>query len=86
MANKVLALMVAVTLGGCAIPLRGGDNPPTLERKIVTQKVMPDTLVAFDGTRCTPTRGKFHKTTLNQNAWCIWLVPRRPGNTVTPQR
>lgn len=85
MAPKALALLALAVLGGCAIPLRGGENPPALGRKTVTQKIMPDTLVAFDGTRCTPTSGKFRKTTLRTDAWCIWIVPPRAGTPYAPR-
>ncbi len=86
MSVRRLASLAAVVLAGCAIPLRNGDNAPTLARKVVTQKLLPDTLVASDGTRCTTTAGKFRKTTLRSDAWCIWLVSARPGTSAPPNR
>ncbi len=83
---RILATVAAALLAGCAIPLRNGENAPTLARKVVTQKLLPDTLIASDGTRCTPTSGKFRKTTLRSDAWCIWLVPPRSGPSAAPQR
>ena len=75
--SRCPVLLVCGLLAGCAIPLRSGVGAPTLDRKTVTQKVMPDTLVAFDGTRCTPSKGKFARTQLKTNAWCIWQIPTR---------
>ncbi len=70
-----------LVMAGCAIPLRNGDDAPALGRKQVTQKIMPDTLVAWDGTRCQTTAGKFRKTDLRTDAWCIWQVPPRHGSS-----
>jgi hypothetical protein len=83
---RTIATVAAELLAGCAIPLRNGENAPTLTRKVVAQKLLPDTLVRSDGTRCTPTAGKFRKTTLRSDAWCLWLVPPRSGPSVAPQR
>lgn len=78
------AILLLVTLSGCAIPLRNGEDAPALGRKTVTRKIMPDTLVAFDDTRCATTQGKFTKTQLKTEAWCIWLVPSRTRMAGTP--
>ena len=86
MTCRTLAALAAITLAGCAIPLRNGDDAPTLTRKTVTQKLMPDTLVAFDGTRCTTTSGRFRDTSIRSNAWCLWLVPPRAGTAAALRR
>lgn len=74
-----VGVLMVVMLAGCALPLRNGPNAPELGRKQVTQKIMPDTLVAWDGTRCQTTKGKFAKTDLRSDAWCIWQVTPHPG-------
>ena len=84
-ARRFASLAVAL-LAGCAIPLRNGDNAPALARKVVTQKLLPDTLVAADGTRCVTTAGKFRKTALQSPAWCIWLVPSRFGTAAAARQ
>ncbi len=86
MTFRIRGLLAALLITGCAIPLRNGDNAPTLARKVVTQKLMPDTLVASDGTRCTPTAGKFRQAELRSAAWCIWLVPPPAGSAAALRR
>ena len=83
--RRALVPLVLVLASGCAIPLRNGENAPTLARKTVTQKLLPDTLVASDGTRCTPTSGKFAATSIRADAWCIWLTPPRLGTAASPR-
>ena len=87
MSRHTLCLLAAGTLlTGCAIPLRNGLDAPALARKSVVRKVAPDTLVALDGTRCTPTSRKFQATDVQKTVWCIWLVPTKPGSTSAWQR
>ena len=79
-------LVVGLLLTACAIPLRNGLDAPALARKSVVRKVAPDTLVALDGTRCTPTSRKLQATDVQAAVWCIWLVPTKPGSTSAWQR
>lgn len=73
-------VMTSVLLAsGCAIPLGRGAGAPTLERKQIAQKFAPDTLVATDGTLCTPSAGKYRASALHADVWCMWVRPRMEG-------
>jgi len=76
---RSFAVLAAVTVAGCVVPPRSGEDAPTLARKVVTQKLFPDTLGASDGTRCATTSGKLRDATIRSDAWCIGLVPPRAG-------
>jgi hypothetical protein len=69
------AALVAV---GCAVPLGRGSRA-TLERKSVAAKLAPDTLVATDGTRCTPSAGKYTGTAAGASVWCARVRTGAPG-------
>jgi len=46
-----------------------------LSRKRVVAKYAPDTLVAEDGTRCTPSADKYDHIERGTSTTCYWVVP-----------
>lgn len=71
---RMLVLVIAVcSFSGCALPPRlqaGGGTGPGY--KTVSAKYAPSTLVAFDGSECRVTAGRFERTQVGDRIWCFW--------------
>jgi hypothetical protein len=70
-----LVWLAVAACGAIPLPIRGlhgGDQPPSLDRKLVVGKDAPVTLVAEDGTLCITSRDRFEQTRIGSEVWCVW--------------
>ena len=58
--------------GGGATPSGGAVSAGSLTEKTVTAKQEPATIIAFDGSVCVVTEGRFRETVIGEKVWCVW--------------
>jgi hypothetical protein len=63
----------------------GGEQSPSLDRKLVVGKDAPVTLIAEDGTRCITSRDRFERTRIGAEVWCVWSGGGNPPRAATFQ-
>lgn len=69
----IVVCVSACSAAGRLLPNRPGEAG--LSRKRVVAKYAPDTLVAEDGTRCTPSADEYDRTERGASKTCYWVVP-----------
>jgi hypothetical protein len=69
----IVCCVSACSTVGWLLPNHPGEAG--LSRKRVVAKYAPDTLVAEDGTRCTPSADKYDSTERGTSTTCYWVVP-----------
>lgn len=69
----IIICVSACSAVGWLLPSRPGEAG--LSRKRVVAKYGPDTLVAEDGTRCTPSTDEYDRTERGTRTTCYWVAP-----------
>jgi len=77
----VVLLVSACSAVGWLLP--SGPGVTGLSRKRVVGKLAPDTLVAEDGTRCTPSIATYDRTARGADVTCYWVPAPGPARAAS---
>jgi hypothetical protein len=68
-------------LSGCGLFVETAANSIGIPSpsKVVTEKVPPDVLIAFDGMTCKVPEERFGHIEVGQSITCVWMGTPHPG-------